>query len=132
MAKGPGFFCFVPYKMGIIPFSNHISWILVLSPLFSFLYIKFTKNCCSDPFWQPLWNFSEGKITKFWYFWNNCPIKFKMVYTFQYISTLLPIKNWFSLWTKKFFIFPQSGNRNFLQILLLVSSKFKRFNFKFN
>ena len=105
--KRTRFFCFVPYKMGIIPFSNHISWILVLSPLFSFLYIKFTKNCCSDPFWQPLWNFSEGKITKFWYFWNNCPINFRMVYRFQYITTLLLIKNWFSLWTKKLFTFPQ-------------------------
>ena len=113
--KRSRFFCFVPYKMGIIPFSNHISKILVLSPLFSFLYIKFMKNCCSDPFWLPLWNFSKGKITNFWYFWNNCPINFKMVYRFQYISTLLLIKIWFFLWTKKFFVFPQSGKRNILQ-----------------
>ena len=112
MAKIPGLFCFVPYKMGIIPFSNDISWILVLSPLFSFLYIKFMKNCSCDAFWSSLWNFSEGKITNFWYFWNNCLINFKMVYRFQYISTLLLIKIWFSLWTKKFFIFPQPGKNS--------------------
>ena len=43
MAKGPGFFCFVPYKVDIIPFSNHIMNPGTLSFIFIFVHKIYEK-----------------------------------------------------------------------------------------